>query len=65
MVWKIFSAFGITDVSCKIHGSRTPTPVAYAVVNALKRATSSQQIAERRGVRVLDMDPKQIRTPGY
>jgi ribosomal protein S5 len=65
VVWKILSAFGITDVSVKLHGSRNPTTVAHAMVNALQRATSAQQVAERRGLRVLDMDPGQVRVPGY
>lgn len=64
-VWKILSAFGITDVSVKIHGSRNPTTVAYAVCNALQRATSAQQDADLRGRRVLDMHPDEIRVPGY
>jgi len=64
-VWKILSAFGITDVSVKIHGSRNPTTVAHAVINALQRSTSAQQVADRRGLRVLDMSPDAIRVPGY
>jgi len=64
-VWKILSAFGITDCSVKIHGSRNPTTVAYALVNALRRMLSAQEVAERRGLRVLDMDPSEIRYPGY
>ena len=64
-VWKILSAFGITDCSVKIHGSKNPTTVAYAVCNALKRMLSAQEVAKRRGVRVLDLDPAEIRYPGY
>ena len=64
-MWKILSAFGISDVSCKIHGSRNPTTVAYALLNTLQRCTSAQQVADRRGLRVLDMDPASIRYPGY
>jgi len=60
-VWKIFSAFGITDVSCKIHGSRNVLNVANALVNALQRMTTAQKVADRRSVRILDMTP---RTPG-
>lgn len=55
VVWKILSAFGITDVSVKIHGSRNPTSVAYAMINSLKRATSAQMVADRRGLRILDI----------
>jgi small subunit ribosomal protein S5 len=65
VVWKILSAFGISDVSVKVHGSRNPTAVAHAVVNALQRMSSAQSIASRRGLRVLDMNPNQIRVPGY
>jgi len=65
VVWKILSAFGITDVSVKIHGSRNPTTVAHAVINALQRSTSAQQVADRRGLRILDMSPDAIRVPGY
>jgi len=65
VVWKLLSAFGITDCSVKIHGSRNPTTVSYAVVNALRRMSSAQAVADRRGLRVLDMDPSQIRYPGY
>jgi len=65
VVWKMLSAFGITDVSVKIHGSRNPTTVAHAVMNALQRSSSAQSVADRRGLRILDMDPKSIRVPGY
>ena len=65
LVWKILSAFGISDCSIKIHGSRNPTTQAYAVVNALRRMSGAQDVAERRGLRVLDMDPEQVRFPGY
>ena len=65
LIWKILSAFGISDVSCKIHGSRNPTTVAHALMNALQRSSSAQSVAERRGLRVLDMSPDGIRVPGY
>lgn len=65
VVWKILSAFGITDVSVKVHGSRNPTTVAHAVFNTLQRSSSAQQVAERRGLRILDMSPDTIRVPGY
>ena len=64
-VWKILSAFGITDCSVRIYGSKNPTTVAYATVNALRRMLTAQDAAERRGIRVLDMDPADIRYPGY
>jgi len=64
-VWKILSAFGITDLSVKCHGSRNPTSVAHAVMNALQRSSSAQQVASRRGLRVLDMSPDEIKVPGY
>jgi len=64
-VWKILSAFGITDVSCKIHGSRNPITVSRGLVNALRRMSSAQDVAERRGLRVLDLDPTEIQVPGY
>ena len=64
-VWKILSAFGITDISVKLHGSRNKTSVTYAIFNTLQRMTSAQMVADRRGVRVLDLDPNQIRVPGY
>jgi small subunit ribosomal protein S5 len=65
VVWKLLSAFGISDVSVKIHGSRNPTTVAYALVNALQRCSSAQAVADRRGLRILDMSPDEIRVPGY
>ena len=65
LVWKILSAFGITDCSVKIYGSKNPTTVSYALVNALRRMMGAQEVAERRGLRVLDMDPAEIRYPGY
>jgi ribosomal protein S5 len=52
-------------VSVKIHGSRNPTTVAYALVNALQRCSSAQAVADRRGLRILDMSPDEIRVPGY
>ena len=64
-VWKLLSAFGITDCSVKIYGSKNPTTVSYAVVNALRRMMGAQEVADRRGLRVLDMDPALIRYPGY
>ena len=64
-VWKILSAFGVTDVSVKIHGSRNPTTVAYAMCNALQRMSTAQDVADRRGMRILDMDPAWIKVPGY
>ena len=64
-VWKMLSAIGVSDVSVKIHGSRNPTTVAYALFNALQRQSTAQDVADRRGVRVLDMDPREIRYPGY
>ena len=65
MIWKLLSAFGITDVAIKCHGSRNPTTVAYALVNTLQRMTTAQMVADRRGVRVLDMDPDEIKVPGF
>ena len=65
VLWKMLSAFGITDCSIKCHGSRNPTTVAYAFCNALKRMSTAQKVADRRGWRVLDMDPADIRIPGY
>jgi ribosomal protein S5 len=65
IVWKILSAFGISDVSVKIHGSRNPTTVAYAMVNTLQRMVSAQQVAEAKGIRVLDMSPEDVRVPGF
>ena len=62
-VWKMLAAFGITDVSVKVHGSRNPTTVAYALFNSLQRMTNAQDIADRRGVRVLDMCPSEIKVP--
>ena len=64
-VWKMLSAFGVTDVSVKVHGSRNLTTVAYGLFNALQRMSTAQKVAERRGERVLDMHPSQIRVPGY
>ena len=49
----------------QVHGSRNPTAVAYALTNALQRMSDAQSVAERRGTRVLDMDPSEIRVPGY
>jgi len=65
VIWKILSAFGISDVAIKNHGSRNPTAVAYAMINTLQRMTTAQQVADRRGVRVLDMDPNEIKVPGF
>lgn len=65
LVWKMLSAFGISDVSVKIHGSRNPTNVAYGLVNTLQRMVSAQQVAEAKGIRVLDMDPEDVKVPGF
>ncbi len=64
-VWKMLSAFGVSDVSVKIHGSRNVTTVSYALFNALKRMTSAQKLAEQEGKRVLDLCPSMVRAPGY
>mmetsp|Transcript_11897 Transcript_11897/g.20063 ORF Transcript_11897/g.20063 Transcript_11897/m.20063 type:complete len:383 (+) Transcript_11897:62-1210(+) len=57
-IWKILNAFGITDVSVKIHGSTNHLYQAHAFFNAVQRMTTAQMIADRRGQRVLDMTPR-------
>jgi len=59
LAWKIFSAFGITDLSCRMHGSNNNINQARCIVNALLRMDTPQQIAARRGKRVLDMTVRQ------
>ena len=61
-VWKMLSAISVSDVSVKIHSSRNPTTVAYALFNALQQQSTARDVADQRGVRVLDMDPREIRT---
>ena len=65
LVWKMLSAFGISDVSVKIHGSRNPNAVANALVNTMRRMTSAQKVADAKGIRVLDMNPEDVRVPGF
>ena len=55
IAWKIFSAFGISDVSCTIHGSKNNINQAHAIVNGLIRMVTPQQVADKRGKRVLDI----------
>lgn len=57
-IWKILNAFGITDVSVKIHGSTNNLYQTHAFFNAVQRMTTAQMIADRRGMRVLDMTPR-------
>ena len=56
--WKILSAFGITDVSIKCHGSRNKMGITHALFNALQRMQTAQTTADRRGIRVLDLTPR-------
>ncbi len=35
------------------------------MVNTLRRMVSAQDVANKRGLRVIDMDPDEIRYPGY
>ena len=58
IMWKILNAFGITDVSIKVHGSRNNLAQTHAIFNALQRMATATDIAERRGKRVLDMTPR-------
>jgi small subunit ribosomal protein S5 len=57
-LWKILSAFGISDVSIKVHGSRNKMGMTHALFNALQRMQTAQSTADRRGLRVLDMTPR-------
>jgi len=61
LMWKVLSAFGITDVSVKVHGSRGNISQAHAIFNALQRMQTAQMVANRRGKRVLDMTPRSQR----
>lgn len=55
LAWKILSAFGISDVSCRVHGSKNNINQARCIVNGLMRMDTPQAIAERRGKRALDV----------
>ena len=49
----------------RLVSQRNPTTVAYATMNSLRRMASAQEIADRRGERVLDYDPRMVRYPGW
>jgi len=55
LAWKIFSAFGISDVSCSVYGAMNNINQAHAIVNGLMRMVTPQQLADDRGKRVLDI----------
>mmetsp|Transcript_7376 Transcript_7376/g.14764 ORF Transcript_7376/g.14764 Transcript_7376/m.14764 type:complete len:406 (-) Transcript_7376:13-1230(-) len=55
LAWKIFSAFGISDVSCSVYGSMNNINQAHAIVNGLIRMVTPQKVADDRGKRVLDI----------
>jgi len=57
-LWKVCSCFGIQDVSTKIFGSHNVIDVTKAFFNGLQRMSTPQEVAERRGIRVLDMTPR-------
>ena len=61
--WKIFSAFGISDLSCRVHGSTSNINQARCIVNTLMRMDTPQLIASRRGKRVLDMTARNHANP--
>jgi len=61
LMWKVLSAFGITDVSVKVHGSHNNISQTHAIFNALQRMQTAQKVADRRGKRVLDMMPRSQR----
>ena len=42
-MWKIFHAFGISDVSVKVHGSHNNLSQTYAIFNGLQRMSTPQQ----------------------
>lgn len=69
LAWKIFSAFGLTDLSCQVHGSANNINQSRCIVNALMRMKTPQVIADARGKRVLDMtarghdNPRQVLGP--
>ena len=67
LAWKIFSAFGISDVSCSVYGSMNNINQAHALVNGLLRMVTPQQLADQRGKRVLDIVSKgnRIDFPSY
>ena len=58
MIWKMLSAFGITDVSVKVHGSRNNISQAKAMMNAFLRMQTAQMVADRRSMRVIDLTPR-------
>lgn len=47
-----------TPSNAQVHGSRNNISQARALFNALQRMTSAQDVADRRGKRVLDMTPR-------
>jgi len=58
LMWKIFNAFGISDVNCKVHGSRNNITQTHCIFNALQRMSTPQAVANRRGKRILDFTPR-------
>mgnify|MGYP002056458856 CR=1 FL=1 len=66
LMWKILNAFGITDVSVKVHGSKNKINQTRCIFNALQRMVSARDVANNRGKRVLDMTPRSsIAQAGY
>ena len=63
LAWKVFSAFGISDLSCKVHGSSNNINQARCIVNALLAMDTPQGIADKRGKRVLDMTARNNKNP--